>query len=148
MALKAERQAEVIWEGTLARGKGVLNGRSGALSNLPLTWASRVERSDGRTSPEELIAAAHAGCYAMAFSNTLEQNGTPPERLQVTATCTIEEVAGAPKITTIALNAVGRVPGLDNAGFASVAKQAEQGCPVSNALRNNVAIQVNASLEQ
>lgn len=146
--LKAERYAEVIWEGTLVKGKGVLNGRSGALNNLPLTWASRVERSDGRTSPEELMAAAHAGCYAMAFSSTLEKNGTPPERLQVNATCTVQEVGGAPKITHIDLNVTGIVPGLDEAGFNRIAKQAEQGCPVSNALRNNVEINLQTHLEK
>jgi osmotically inducible protein OsmC len=145
--LKAERHVDVVWEGTLVKGRGTLSGHSGALNNLPLTWASRVERSDGRTSPEELIAAAHAGCYAMAFSSTLEKNGTPPERLRVSATCTLEEVGGAPKITQVLLDVTGKVPGLDAAGFEAAAKQADKGCPVSNALRNNVNILVHTHLE-
>ena len=145
--MKAERNAEVVWEGTLTKGHGTLNGKSGALNNLPLTWASRIERSDGRTSPEELIAAAHAGCYAMAFSATLERDGTPPESLDVTAACTIEDSSGAPRITRVNLNVRGRVPGLDQARFEEEARKAEQGCPVSNALRNNVEITVAAHLE-
>jgi osmotically inducible protein OsmC len=145
--MKAERNAEVVWEGTLVNGHGTLNGKSGALTNLPLTWASRVERSDGRTSPEELIAAAHAGCYAMAFSATLERDGTPPESLHVAATCAIDDASGGPKISQIHLNVRGRVPGLDQARFEEEAHKAEKGCPVSNALRNNVAISVTAQLE-
>jgi len=120
---------------------------SGALGALPVTWASRTERSDGKTSPEELMAAAHAACYAMAFSHTLAQAGTPAERLAVSATCTFEQVEGGFKISTMDLNVRGKVPGLDEAGFEQVARQAEQGCPVSNALRNNVQIRVNAHLE-
>lgn len=145
--MKAERHAEVTWQGTLAKGQGTLNGKSGALNNLPLTWASRVERSDGRTSPEELIAAAHAGCYAMAFNVTLERDGTPAESLHVNATCTLDDSSGGPKVTRIDLNVTGKVPGLDQARFEEEARKAEQLCPVSNALRNNVAIHLNAHLE-
>lgn len=146
--LKAERRAEVVWEGTLMQGSGrLVSVGSGAISNLPMTWASRTERSDGKTSPEELLAAAHAGCYAMAFSHTLAQAGTPAERLTVDATCTFEQVEGGFKVSTMVLDVRGKVPGLDQAGFEKTALQAEQGCPVSNALRNNVAISVNAHLE-
>jgi osmotically inducible protein OsmC len=146
--LKAERRAEVVWEGTLMQGSGrLVSVGSGAISNLPMTWASRTERSDGKTSPEELLAAAHAGCYAMAFSHTLAQAGTPAERLTVDATCTFEQVEGGFKVSTMVLDVRGKVPGLDQAGFEKTAQQAEQGCPVSNALRNNVAISVNAHLE-
>src|SRR5712692_11394950 len=115
---KAERKAEVTWEGSLMQGSGkIVSVGSGALGELPITWASRTERSDGKTSPEELIAAAHAGCYAMAFSNTLNSGGTPPERLHVTATCTLDRVGGGLKITTVRLDVRGRVPNLDHAGF-------------------------------
>ncbi len=146
--LKAERRANVVWEGDLLHGSGtVVSVGSGALGALPVTWASRTERSDGKTSPEELMAAAHAACYAMAFSHTLAQAGTPAERLSVSATCTFEQVEGGFKISTMDLDARGKVPGLDEAGFEKVAQQAEQGCPVSNALRNNVQIRVNAHLE-
>ena len=93
------------------------------------------------------MAEAHAACYAMAFSHALAQSGTPAERLAVSATCTFEQVEGGFKISTMELNVRGKVPGLDEAGFEKVAQQAEQGCPVSNALRNNVQIRVNAHLE-
>ncbi|SRR5579884_136822 len=146
--MKAERTAEAVWQGTLTKGQGSLSGRSGALNNLPVTWASRVERSDGRTSPEELIAAAHASCYAMAFSLTLEQNGTPPETLRVSATCTLDDASGGPKISRLQLDVTGTVPGLDAAGFERVAKQAEQLCPVSNLMRNNTEIVLNAHLAE
>ncbi len=146
--LKAERRADVVWEGDLLHGSGtIVSVGSGALGALPVTWASRTERSDGKTSPEELMAAAHAACYAMAFSHTLAQAGTPAERLSVSATCTFEQVESGFKISTMDLNVRGKVPGLDEAGFEKVAQQAEQGCPVSNALRNNVQIRVNAHLE-
>jgi lipoyl-dependent peroxiredoxin len=145
---KAERRAEVEWQGNLIQGSGrVVSVGSGALGNLPLTWAARTESSDGKTSPEELLAAAHAGCYAMAFSHSLALAGTPSERLTVNATCTFEPVGGGFKVSTMVLDVRGKVPGLDQAGFEKAAQQAEQGCPVSNALRNNVAISVNAHLE-
>ena len=145
---RAERRADVVWEGNLVQGHGkVVSVGSGALGELPITWASRTERSDGRTSPEELLAAAHAACYAMAFSHTLAQAGTPAERLTVSATCAFEQVESGFKVTTMDLHVRGKVPGLDRADFEKVAQQAEQGCPVSNALRNNVQIRVQAHLE-
>lgn len=143
--MAAERTADALWEGTLAQGKGTITLKSGAIDTLPVTWASRIERSDGRTSPEELIAAAQASCYAMAFSHTLTQAGTPPTRLHVTATCTFDPAQG--KITTMVIRATGQVPGVDAARFEEVARQAEQGCPVANALRGNVDIQLQAQLE-
>ncbi len=145
---RAERRAEVVWEGNLVQGHGkVVSVGSGALGELPITWASRTERSDGKTSPEELLAAAHAACYAMAFSHTLAQAGTPAERLTVNATCAFEQVGDGFKVTTMDLDVRGKVPGLDQAGFEKTARQAEQACPVSNALRNNVQISVKANLE-
>jgi lipoyl-dependent peroxiredoxin len=145
---KAERRADVVWEGNLLQGHGrIVSVGSGALGELPVTWASRTERSDGRTSPEELLAAAHAACYAMAFSHSLAQAGTPAERLTVSATCAFEQVEAGFKVTTMDLDVRGNVPGLDQAGFEKAAQQAEQGCPVSNALRNNVQIRVQAHLE-
>jgi len=144
----AERKAEVVWQGNLTQGSGTVTPGSGAFGTLPVTWASRTEDPNGRTSPEELIASAHAACYAMAFSNTLNGAGTPPEQLNVTATCALDRVDGKMKITTMRLDVHGKVPGLDQAGFAAAAATAEQGCPVSNALRNNVEITVNATLDQ
>jgi lipoyl-dependent peroxiredoxin len=144
----AERKADVVWMGNLAEGHGTVTPGSGAFGTLDVTWASRTQDPNGRTSPEELIAAAHASCYAMAFSNTLNSAGTPPERLNVTATCALDRVDGKMKITTMRLDVHGKVPGLDQAGFVAAAATAEQGCPVSNALRNNVEITVNATLDQ
>ena len=147
MAL-AERTAEAVWEGNLTEGKGTFTTGSGAFGTQAVTWASRTEDPNGRTSPEELIAAAQAACYAMAFSNTLNSAGTPPERLDVTATCSLDRVDGKLRITTMRIDVRGKVPGIDQAGFESAAQTAEQGCPVANALRSNVQITVNATLDQ
>jgi osmotically inducible protein OsmC len=143
----AQRTAEVVWEGTLARGVGALSTASGALA-LPVTWTSRTEQPDGKTSPEELIAAAHASCFAMALALVLGENQTPPERLTVTAACTLDEVDGAPRITTAALSVEARVPGLDRAGLQHNVEQAAGLCPVSNALRGNVEISVRDELDE
>jgi lipoyl-dependent peroxiredoxin len=145
----AERRAETTWNGDLMSGNGVLTfASSNLLTETPVTWAARTEAPQGKTSPEELLAAAHASCYAMAFSATLGRRGTPPERLNVTAVCSLDRVEGGMKVTKMDLTVRGRVPGLDQAGFAEAAQVAEQGCPISNALRNNVEISVNATLEQ
>ena len=143
----AQRRAEVVWEGNLARGAGALSSGSGALE-LPVTWASRTEQPDGKTSPEELIAAAHGSCFAMALALVLGENHTPPERMAVTATCTLDEVNGAPRITTAALTVFARVPGLDRAGLRRNVEQAAELCPVSNALRGNVEISVQDELDE
>jgi osmotically inducible protein OsmC len=141
----ADRRANVVWKGNLFEGSGNFDlASSEAVQDLPVTWASRTERADGKTSPEELIAAAHASCYAMALSNTLAEMGNEPEQLDISAVCTFD--ADQLKITTMVLDVRGNVPGLDEEGFRSANEQAEQGCPVSNALRGNVDIQVNASL--
>src|SRR5918995_4621135 len=141
----ADRRANVVWRGNLFEGSGNFDlASSEAVQDLPVTWASRTERADGKTSPEELIAAAHASCYAMALSNTLAEMGNEPEQLDISAVCTFD--VDQLKITTMVLDVRGNVPGLDEEGFRSANEQAEQGCPVSNALRGNVDIQVNASL--
>jgi len=145
--MKAERRAEAQWEGNLINGQGKLHLGSGAIGELSVTWASRTERSDGKTSPEELIAAAYASCYAMAFSHTLTQEGYPPQSLTVNAVCTLEQVEGAFKITTMTLNVQGKVPGLDEDRFVQIAQKAEKGCPVSNLLRQGLQIYLNAHLE-
>jgi len=142
----ARSKADVTWEGNLFAGNGRVRVESGAIGEQPISWVSRTNRSHGKTSPEELIAAAHAGCYAMALSNTLDQAGKPPTRLDVSAVCTFDQVEGKFKITTMDLEVRGVVPGLDQAGFEALARQGEQGCPVSNALRGNVDIRVKAQL--
>jgi osmotically inducible protein OsmC len=148
MMATAERRAHVLWEGSLARGGGELEFASSGIGKYPVTWASRVEQPDGRTSPEELLAASHAACYAMAFSFALGGAGNPPERLDVTATVSLDpKEGGGFEVTSSALQVRGVVAGLDQAGFQAVAEQAEQGCPISNAIRNNVRITVEATLE-
>ncbi len=142
----ADRRADVVWKGDLPSGSGTLDlASSNILEGAGITWASRTERSDGKTSPEELIAGAHAGCYAMAFSGVLAEMGNEPEELNISAVCTFD--VDQVKVTTIVLDVRGRVPGLDAEGFQNAADQAEQGCPVSNALRGNVDVQVNATLD-
>jgi lipoyl-dependent peroxiredoxin len=139
----ALRNAEVVWDGTLAGGSGALSSGSGAL-DLPVTWAARTERPNGKTSPEELIAAAHASCFAMALALVLGEAHKPPEQLTVTAACTLDEVDGAPRITSGELAVRGSVPGLDAAGFEQHVARAAGLCPVSNALRDNVEISISS----
>ncbi len=140
-----ERRAHVVWEGNLEEGNGRLTEEdSGVLSEAPVTFASRTGSPEGQTSPEELIASAHATCYAMALSVTLAGKDTPPDRLTVNAVCTLDDENL--KITTINLDVQGEVPGIDEDAFKNAAREAEQLCPVSNALRGNVDIQLNASL--
>ncbi|MBA2376596.1 MAG: OsmC family peroxiredoxin [Actinomycetota bacterium] len=141
----AERQANVNWNGDLQSGSGTFDlASSGVLKQSPVSFATRSEDPAGNTSPEELIAAAHASCYAMAFSNVLGEGGNPAEELDVSANCVLD--LGSLKVTTVVLDVRGKVPGLDEEGFRNAAEQAEQMCPVSNALRGNVDIQLNASL--
>ncbi|MEO6857066.1 MAG: OsmC family peroxiredoxin [Solirubrobacteraceae bacterium] len=141
----AERSATTVWEGNLAHGTGTVNGASGALSDLGVTWASRTERSNGQTSPEEFIAAAHASCFSMALSNELAQGGNDAERLEVTAKVTLDQQDDAPTVTTSELTVTGRVPGIDQSAFAQAADAAAKNCPVSRALAG-VQISVDATL--
>ena len=142
-----ERRAHVVWEGDLASGSGRLTEESSkALEESPVTFASRVERPDGKTSPEELIASAHATCYAMALSNTLAEKDAPPVWLEVDAVCTLDDEQL--KITTMDLDVRGEVPGLSEEEFESAVQEADQVCPVSNALRGNVEIRVQAQLSE
>ncbi len=144
----AERRAQVTWSGTLAEGSGRLRMASGAAPEMTVTWASRTARSEGKTSPEELIAAAHASCFAMAFSHGLSEAGTPPDRLDVTATVTFQQTDAGWHVASSRLEVGGVVPGLDQAAFETAALAARDGCPVSQALRGNVEIGVAATLEQ
>jgi osmotically inducible protein OsmC len=146
--MAAIRRAEVTWSGDLMGGSGVIVGTtSGAVAGLPVTWASRIEAPDGRTSPEELVAAAHASCFSMAFSARLAGNGTPPERLAVTAAVTIEKAETGWRIVSSALTVKGRVPGIDASRFAALAEAAKDGCPMSVALKGNVTLSVEPTLE-
>jgi osmotically inducible protein OsmC len=146
--MAAIRTAEVTWNGALLDGSGTIDYvTSGAFTRLPVTWASRTETADGRTSPEELLASAHAACYSMAFSAGLGRNGTPPTKLSVSATVTFDKLEAGWKVTSSALKVRGTVPGIDAARFAELAEAAKDGCPISGALKGNVALSVEATLE-
>jgi osmotically inducible protein OsmC len=143
--MAAERRAEVTWQGSLMEGAGTIDRvGSGAFGPLDVTWVSRTEDSGGKTSPEELVAAAHASCFSMALSHGLAQAGTPPERLSTSATVTFVPGTG---ITKSALEVVGRVPGLDEAAFLEAAEAARVNCPVSKALASVPEITLDARLE-
>lgn len=143
----SDRTAEVVWQGDLRTGSGRATFGSRTLPEVAMTWASRVERPEGGTSPEELIAAAHAGCYAMGLANLLAGENHTPERLRVGATVTFEVSPSGARITRSALTVSGRVPGLTAAEFDDAARRGEERCPVSNALRGNVEITVDSKLE-
>lgn len=148
MAIKASSQANATWSGNLTEGKGTVRMKSGAAPELPVSWGARTNREGTTTtSPEELIAAAHAACFCMALSNGLNQKGSPPKQLDVTATCTFEVDQGA-SIKSMKLVVVGDVPGMDEAAFTEAANGAKEGCPVSKALKGNVEVQLEASLKR
>ena len=144
--MATDRTAEVTWRGSLMEGRGSIDRvGSGAFGPLDVTWASRAEDPSGRTSPEELIAAAHASCYSMALSHALAQDGTPPDRLDTSATVTFVPGTG---ITTVALRVRGRVPDIDEACFLAKAEGAKEGCPVSKALAGVPEITLDAALAE
>ena len=146
--MAAIRRATVSWTGDLASGSGRLDAvSSGAFKALPVTWASRTEAADGRTSPEELLASAHASCFSMAFSSDLTKAGSPPDSLDVTSEITFDRVDGKWTVVSSKLTVRGRVPGLDQARFSEIAAGAKDGCPISRALAGNVALSVEATLE-
>ena len=142
--MATDRNAKVTWTGSLMDGSGTIEGvGSGAFGPLDVTWVSRADTPDGRTSPEELIAAAWASCYSMALSHALAGAGTPPERLETSVTVTFQPGEG---ITKGAITVVGTVPGLDQAGFAEKAEGAKAGCPVSKALAGIPEVTLDAKL--
>jgi len=141
------RRAEVTGEGDLMSGKCNVSAKSsGAFTALPVTWASRTETADGRTSPEELVASAHASCFSMALSAGLARGGTPPQKLEVAVVITFDKLEAGWRITKSDIEVKGWVPGLDQAGFTKAAEGAKEGCPISNALKGNVAFSVRATL--
>jgi osmotically inducible protein OsmC len=143
--MAAERSAQVTWTGDLMSGAGEIHQvPSGAFGPLQVSWAARAEEPGGKTSPEELIAAAHAACFSMALSNGLAKAGHAPEQLDTSATVTFVPGTG---ITKSALTVVGRVPGLDETAFKEAAEDAKENCPVSSALKNNVELTLDARLQ-
>jgi len=125
----AIRTAQTTWEGPLASGTGTVRTGSGATGELPVTWATRTERADGETSPEELAAAAHSACYAMALALRLGERKAVSERLAITATVTLDEAGGVPTIVSSHLDVTAIVPGLGKAGFDAVVGEASELCP-------------------
>ncbi|MDX1468394.1 MAG: OsmC family peroxiredoxin [Acidimicrobiia bacterium] len=141
MALKSTGRTH--WEGDLFDGSGVTSLDSGAAPDMTITWKARSEEHGGLTSPDELIAAAHSGCFSMAFSNALAKNGTPPTALDVEARATFVPGEG---ITLMEISVVGTVDGISDETFQELAEQAKNGCPVSKALDGNVPITLTATL--
>jgi osmotically inducible protein OsmC len=146
--MAAVRTATVTWQGDLTDGRGSVSaGSSDTFLDLPVSWASRTEAPEGRTSPEELLAAAHASCFAMAFSAGLAKAGTPPEHLHISAQVTFDKLEAGWTVVSSALTVIGRVPGSTHEAFAAAANDAKDGCPISRALAGNVALSVEATLE-
>jgi osmotically inducible protein OsmC len=141
----AQRSAETTWEGTLAAGHGSVRGDSGALDGLDVTWAARTQAPEGRTSPEELAAAAHSSCFAMALALRLGEHDVRPEQLRVGATVTLDERDGVPTIVSSALEIVANAPDLDDARLQEIVQEAAALCPVSR-LFTGAEISVRAEL--
>ncbi len=145
MAKEIIRQAGAVWEGNLKKGKGLISSESTVLAEVPYNFSTRFEDESG-TNPEELIAAAHAACYAMAFANTLDQKGYEPEDIDVYAACTLMKKEDGFEITHMKLRARGVVPGIDAETFAKLANVADKHCPVSNLLRAGLSIEIDTEL--
>jgi lipoyl-dependent peroxiredoxin len=148
--MATDRRAEVRWQGSLLEGSGtIVSTTTGAIGEQAVSWAARsTDETGGVTSPEELIAAAHAACYSMACSHALAEAGHPAEQVAVTAVCHFTPVEGGGfSLSRMDLDVHGRVPGIDQAAFEQYAEDGERGCPVSNALRGNVEITLTATLE-
>ena len=145
--MAATRQARAVWNGDLAKGSGEVSAiSSGKFSALGISWGARTESPQGKTSPEELLAAAHASCFAMALSAGLARAGTPPKKLDVTSTVTFDKVREDWTVVSSDLEVKGEVPGIDAAAFAKAAEGAKDGCPISRALKNNVKLSVRPTL--
>ena len=146
--MAAIRSAHATWNGDLLKGSGVVSAvTSKAFTELPVSWPARTEEANGTTSPEELVASAHASCYCMALSAGLGRGGNPPAKLEVDATVTFDKVGDGFKVVSSALKVVGQVPGIDAAAFQAAAEAAKDGCPISQALKGNVELSVEATLE-
>ena len=142
------RKADVAWEGSIARGTGTVVASSSGAFTLPVTLASRIAEPAGMTSPEELLAAAHAACFVTSLGSELARAGTPSEHLDVRCTITMDEVEGrGHQIIHSAIDATGVVPDCDEAGFAQAAEAADAGCPFSALIKASATVSVNASLE-
>ena len=142
------REAEILWEGTTARGSGVVTAATSGAFALPTTNASRIGDPEGKTSPEELIAAAHASCFVTSLGSELARAGKPPERMDVRCTITMDEVEGVGhRIVSSGIAARGVVPGADTAAFAQVAEVADAGCTFSALIKASATVTVETTLE-
>lgn len=144
--MAVERTANVEWQGDLMSGAGKVSTQSGVVRDATVKWSSRADQADENTSPEELIAAAHATCISMALANGLAQAGHPPQQLDTEATATFEKVADGFRMTTMRITIRGQVDGLDEDGFREAAENAKENCPVSQALKGNVDVSLDAAL--
>jgi lipoyl-dependent peroxiredoxin len=144
--MAAEHTAHASWRGDLMSGSGTFSLGSGAATDVGITWKARAEDASAGTSPEELIAAALAGCFSMALSHALAQAGNAPASLETDATAAFDRTDAGFRVTRIALSVRGDVPGLDEAGFREAAEGAKANCPVSKALEGNVEITLDAAL--
>jgi osmotically inducible protein OsmC len=144
--MAVERTASAEWQGDLMSGSGKVATESGSVRDATIKWSSRAERADENTSPEELIAAAHASCVLMALANGLAKAGTPAQRLESQATATFDQVGDGFRMTTMGITIRGEVDGLDEEGFRRAAEDAKENCPVSQALKGNVELALDASL--
>ena len=142
----SKRIASARWEGNLKEGKGTFNTSSGALKSIPYSFKTRFENEPG-TNPEELIGAAHAGCFSMALAAGLAEKGMTPESVETTATVTLEPVDGKPTVSAIQLDVVARIPGADDAKFQTIAADTKENCPISRLLKPGTKITLNARLQ-
>jgi lipoyl-dependent peroxiredoxin len=146
--MAATRRANATWSGDLFAGNGFVSaGTSGLFSDLPVSWATRTEEPGGNTSPEELLAAAHAACYSMAFANNLAKAGSPPERVETSAVVTFEKLEAGWRVSRSQLTVRARVPGIGEDAFQAAAEATRDGCPISVAIMGNVELSVDATLE-
>jgi lipoyl-dependent peroxiredoxin len=144
--MAVERTANAEWQGDLMSGSGTVSTESGAVREATIKWSSRAEAADENTSPEELIAAAHASCVLMALANGLAQAGTPAQRLESKAAATFDKVGDGFRMTTMRLEIRGEVDGLEEDAFNKAAEDAKDNCPVSQALSDDVEVSLEAAL--
>jgi lipoyl-dependent peroxiredoxin len=142
----ADRTASTVWEGTLFEGSGRTTFESSGIGTYDVSWPARTEEPGGKTSPEELLAGAHASCFSMALSNELAKSDTPAEKLETSVTVSVNKTDSGFAITKIAITVRGTVPGADADGFAQAAQGAKGGCPVSKLFAGNTEITLDASL--
>lgn len=143
-----QSRGSATWEGDLSSGKGRASAASGVVKDAPISWKERTEGGGAGTTPEELLATAHASCFNMALSHALAQAGAPPQRLETSCVVTFGPKAGGGgyEVKSSALEVRGQVKGMDEAKFKRVAEEAKEGCPISGALKNNVKLSVTATL--